>query len=31
MANAHRRPEYIDAFFNVIDWDQVAKSYADAS
>ncbi|MFW5795879.1 MAG: superoxide dismutase [Alkalispirochaeta sp.] len=26
----NRRPEYIDAFFNVINWDQVAKNFADA-
>ncbi len=26
----NRRPDYIAAFFNVIDWDAVAKRYADA-
>lgn len=26
----NRRPEYIDAFWNIIDWDQVAKNYASA-
>ncbi len=26
----NRRPDYINAFFNVIDWDYVAKLYADA-
>mgnify|MGYP006284851109 FL=1 len=26
----NRRPEYIDAFFNVINWDEVAKRYSDA-
>ncbi|MGX8178782.1 superoxide dismutase [Exiguobacterium artemiae] len=26
----NRRPDYINAFFNVIDWDHVAKLYADA-
>ena len=25
----NRRPDYIDAFFNVINWDEVAKRYAD--
>lgn len=25
----NKRPEYIDAFFNVINWDEVAKRYAD--
>lgn len=26
----NRRPDYISAFFNVIDWDAVSKRYADA-
>jgi Fe-Mn family superoxide dismutase len=26
----NRRPEYIEAFFNVINWDEVAKRYSDA-
>lgn len=26
----NRRPDYIEAFFNVVDWDAVAKRYADA-
>lgn len=26
----NRRPDYINAFFNVINWDAVAKRYADA-
>lgn len=26
----NRRPDYVAAFFNVIDWDAVAKRYADA-
>jgi Fe-Mn family superoxide dismutase len=26
----NRRPEYIEAFYNVIDWNQVASNYADA-
>ncbi|WP_029332976.1 superoxide dismutase [Exiguobacterium oxidotolerans] len=26
----NRRPDYINAFFNIIDWDHVAKLYADA-
>jgi len=26
----NRRPEYINAFFNVINWDEVAKNYASA-
>lgn len=26
----NRRPDYIEAFYNVIDWDHVAKLYADA-
>lgn len=26
----NRRPDYINAFFNVVDWDHVAKLYADA-
>ena len=26
----NRRPEYITAFFNVIDWNAVAKRYEDA-
>lgn len=25
----NKRPEYIDAFFNVINWEEVAKRYAD--
>ena len=27
----NRRPEYISAFFNIIDWESVEKSYAKAS
>lgn len=27
----NRRPDYIDAFFNVIDWDAVTKRYNDAN
>jgi Fe-Mn family superoxide dismutase len=27
----NRRPDYIEAFFNVIDWDRVAKEYAAGS
>lgn len=26
----NRRPDYINAFFNVVDWDHVAKLYAEA-
>lgn len=26
----NRRPEYISAFFNVINWDEVAKRYSAA-
>ncbi|OIN68442.1 superoxide dismutase [Exiguobacterium sp. KRL4] len=26
----NRRPDYINAFFNVVDWDHVAKLYTDA-
>lgn len=26
----NRRPDYIEAFFNVINWDEVAKRYAEA-
>ncbi|GEL09251.1 superoxide dismutase [Salisediminibacterium halotolerans] len=26
----NRRPDYVDAFFNVINWDEVAKRYAEA-
>ena len=26
----NRRPDYIDAFFNVINWDEVARRYSDA-
>ncbi|MDX1463893.1 MAG: superoxide dismutase [Marinirhabdus sp.] len=25
----NRRPDYVEAFFNVIDWDEVAKRYAE--
>ena len=24
----NKRPEYIDAFFNVVDWEEVASKYA---
>jgi Fe-Mn family superoxide dismutase len=27
----NRRPEYVNAFYNVIDWDAVAKRYRDAT
>jgi Fe-Mn family superoxide dismutase len=27
----NKRPAYIDAFFNVVNWDDVAKRYADAT
>ncbi|SDN42080.1 superoxide dismutase [Alkalicoccus daliensis] len=26
----NKRPDYVDAFFNVVNWDEVAKRYADA-
>ncbi|WP_096434653.1 superoxide dismutase [Alteribacter populi] len=26
----NKRPDYVDAFFNVINWDEVAKRYAEA-
>jgi len=26
----NRRPDYINAFFNVIDWDAVAKRFSEA-
>ena len=26
----NRRPDYVGAFWNVVDWDEVAKKYADA-
>ncbi|MDX5405135.1 MAG: Fe-Mn family superoxide dismutase, partial [Bacteroidota bacterium] len=25
----NRRPDYIEAFFNVINWDEVAKRYSE--
>ena len=27
----NRRPDYVEAFFNVINWDEVAKRFSDAS
>lgn len=26
----NKRPDYVDAFFNVVDWNQVAKNYSEA-